>query len=116
MTELKTSLPTLCVAVLLSMLFGAVLEYQALQPRLAVCAEQDERIRMLELEVQGLRQKLFAFAADAGNELAPAAGTWGKFPLRTAGPHEHNWQTGPRGGVFYWTEHGTKVYMHGHLK
>lgn len=44
------------------------------------------------------------------SEMVPPAWEIGSRIPPTRRAHDHDWQTGPRGGVFYYTDHGTKVY------
>ena len=48
---------------------------------------------------------------DSSRDLVPPAWTLPAAQLRTRGAHEHEWIEGPRGGVFYWSSRGTKVYQ-----
>ncbi len=53
---------------------------------------------------------VLALSRTDADELVPASWTLGTAAVRTRGAHDHEWITGPRGGVFYWTDRGTKVY------
>lgn len=50
-------------------------------------------------------------AVGDGCELSPPSWALGEAHVRTRGAHEHEWIEGPRGGVYYLTPRGNKVYL-----
>ena len=47
---------------------------------------------------------------DSSDTLVPPSWTLPAAHIRTRGAHEHDWIQGPRGGMYYLTPRGTKVY------